>query len=121
LSFGFGNVITFSYIGERSHDSKPKVLVLHPNWKRNVHGLNLKYVPTNYVELIKFLSQKDFNNMKDKNLQKQYYRWKNLMPPKLSSIIIYNTFVSRILPIRKAYRKYVPAKMSGVRILKTKL
>lgn len=121
MAFGMGNVITFSYIGNRSHDLKPKVYVLHPNWKGNVHGLALKHIPKNYIELIKFLTQKDYRNISDINLYKTYYRWKNLMPKKLSPLIIYNTFVSRISIIRNAYRIYKPSNMSGVRILSTNL
>jgi hypothetical protein len=121
MAFGMGNIITFSYIGKRSHDPKPKVYVMHPNWRGCCHGLALKQIPNNYIELIKFLTQKDFSDLKDKNLYKAYYRWKNLMPPKISPLIIYNTFVSRIPAIRRAYRKYKPQGMSGVRILSTNL
>jgi hypothetical protein len=121
MAFTFGNIITFSYIGKKSHDPHPKVLVLAPNWKNNVHAINLKYIPNNYVELIKFLMQKDYKSMKDQNLYKAFYRWKNLMPKNLSGLIIYNTFVSRIPSIRAAYRKYKPQGMSGVRILSSKL
>lgn len=119
--FGFGNVIMFSYIGKRSHDPHPKVLVLAPNYQGVMHGLNLKYISSNYIELIKFLMQKDFKGMKDQKLYKSFYRWKNLMPKNLNGLLIYNTFVSRIQPIRAAYRKYIPKNMRGVKILSSKL
>jgi hypothetical protein len=121
MPFGFGNIITFSYIGKRSHDPHPKVFVLHPNWRGNVHALALKQIPNNYIELIKFMIQKDFIDMNDKNLQRIYYRWKNLMPKNLNALIVYNTFVSRIPAIRRAYRKYKPQNMKGVKILSSKL
>lgn len=129
MAFTFGNVITFSYIGKKSHDAHPKILVVHPSWfcsnfrvgPRCVHGIALNQVPSNYVELIKFLMQKDFKDMKDKSLYRSFYRWKNLMPKNLSPLLIYNTFISRIRPIRSVYRKYKPEHMSGVRILSSKL
>jgi hypothetical protein len=121
MAFAMGNVITFSYIGKRSHDPHPKVWVMHPNWLGLVHALSLKNIPNDYVDLIKFLTQKKYRNMKNKQWQGTYYRWKNLMPNKISPLIIYNTFVARIPVIRQAYRKYIPMNMKGVRILKMEL
>ena len=40
-----GHIIAFNYAGRDVHTPRPLVLVLNPNWKRQLHGLNLDYIP----------------------------------------------------------------------------
>ena len=40
-----GDIIFFNYSGKKVTTKRPMVLVLHPNWKGHLHGLNLDYIP----------------------------------------------------------------------------
>ena len=40
-----GDIIFFNYSGKKVTTKRPMVLVLHPNWKGQLHGLNLDYIP----------------------------------------------------------------------------
>ena len=40
-----GDIVMFNYSGKKVTTARPLVLVLHPNWKGHLHGLNLDYIP----------------------------------------------------------------------------
>ena len=40
-----GDIVFFNYAGKKVTTKRPMVLVLHPNWKGYLHGLNLDYMP----------------------------------------------------------------------------
>ena len=40
-----GDIVMFNYSGKKVTTKRPLVLVLHPNWKGQLHGLNLDYIP----------------------------------------------------------------------------
>ena len=40
-----GDIVFFNYSGKKVTTKRPLVLVLHPNWQGNLHGLNLDYIP----------------------------------------------------------------------------
>mgnify|MGYP001379482840 CR=1 FL=1 len=40
-----GDIVFFNYSGKNVTTPRPMVLVLHPNWKGHLHGLNLDYIP----------------------------------------------------------------------------
>ena len=40
-----GDIVFFNYSGKKVTTKRPMVLVLHPNWKGYLHGLNLDYIP----------------------------------------------------------------------------
>jgi len=40
-----GDIVFFNYSGKKVTTKRPLVLVLHPNWKNQLHGLNLDYIP----------------------------------------------------------------------------
>ena len=40
-----GDIVFFNYSGKKVTTKRPMVLVLHPNWKGHLHGLNLDYIP----------------------------------------------------------------------------
>lgn len=40
-----GDIVMFNYSGKKVTTKRPLVLVLHPNWKGHLHGLNLDYIP----------------------------------------------------------------------------
>ena len=40
-----GDIVFFNYSGKNVTTKRPMVLVLHPNWKGHLHGLNLDYIP----------------------------------------------------------------------------
>ena len=40
-----GDIVLFNYSGKKVTTKRPMVLVLHPNWKGYLHGLNLDYIP----------------------------------------------------------------------------
>ena len=40
-----GDIVFFNYSGKKVTTKRPLVLVLHPNWKGHLHGLNLDYIP----------------------------------------------------------------------------
>ena len=40
-----GHIVRFTYRGEKVSIKRPMVLVLHPKWQGQMHGLNLDYIP----------------------------------------------------------------------------
>ena len=40
-----GDIVLFNYSGKKVTTKRPMVLVLHPNWKGHLHGLNIDYIP----------------------------------------------------------------------------
>ncbi len=40
-----GHIVRFTYMGKKVSTKRPMVLVLHPKWKGQMHGLNIDYIP----------------------------------------------------------------------------
>ena len=40
-----GDIVMFNYSGKKVTTKRPMVLVLHPNWRGYLHGLNIDYIP----------------------------------------------------------------------------
>lgn len=55
MAYQIGDLITFTYRGKKVNDANPKILVLHPEWRGVVHGLNFNYLTTqeqNYIKAV---------------------------------------------------------------------
>jgi len=120
MIYTMGNVITFNYVGKRAHEPRPIVYVLHPKWRNLLHGICLTYVSEYDSEILRFLSRKDYAG-ENADVKKQFFRWKNLMPKNVNPLLLYNTIINRIPALRRAYRKYIPKNMSGIRMISIKI
>lgn len=45
-----GHIVRFSYSGKNVHTPRPVVLVLNPDWQKNLHGLTLDYIPESTLQ-----------------------------------------------------------------------
>lgn len=45
-----GHIVRFTYMGDKVSTKRPMVLVLHPKWKGQLHGLNIDYIPERVLE-----------------------------------------------------------------------
>lgn len=140
-----GQLISFSYQSERSHDRNPQVLILHPDWNMYpyrdelgnrragpplLHGLNFNYLTDDEINIIRMIVDpafqlKYFDNMekKNRNLAMEFDRIMaragaaNITSP-------HDFYLKSIKPFIMPrawdpYRLYDPKNMSGVRILQT--
>lgn len=76
VHFESGDIVVFSYPavhqqGTQAHDPFPQVLVLHPNWQNNVHGLNLNYLTDNEINALRMIVDPGFELKYAENLQKR--------------------------------------------------
>jgi len=127
-AFKRGDLISFSYRKEETtHDLYPQVLVLHENWKGNVHALNFNYLDEqerNYVKAILNPTFAEEISKKDPQIRMELARvgaaavttGKQIDSP----YSFYVRFVKGFAKKHNSYRKYKPEKIFNVRILATK-
>lgn len=117
VAYGAGNVITFSYIGDRSHDRQPIVLVVHPMWESTTQGIAIQHLTPEHIDFLKYLTQRGFNDGRFESFKKL----KEKIVSNLTPLNVYTQIVLRFPFFREAYRKYVPYKMKGVRLVRRRL
>lgn len=131
--YQMGDLISFRYPavhkqGTRAHDKSPEVLVLHPNWQGNLHGLNFNYLTRDEINLIRMLIDPTFARQYKEKFNKRNPRLGQevdniLNTARVADItspgMFYNNIVRPFIKSRgwDPYRRYVPSKMSGVRVL----
>jgi len=128
-----GDLAAFSYParhleGTRAHDKYPSVLVLHPLWKNNVHGLNFNYLSDDEINVIRMLIDPGFQlkyienlSKKNPNLVREFDR---IIGSAGNAVItspydFYSRVIRPFIITRgwDPYRRYVPSKMRGVRVV----
>jgi len=128
MTYRIGDMITFTYSGNRVHDKFPNILVLHNNWQNNVHGLNFSYLTDDEINALRMMIDPAFELKYAENLQKKNPH----IMMELDKIILrmgnanitsprdfYLRVVRPFIMVRgwDPYRKYNPAKMVGVRVV----
>ncbi len=134
--FKIGDQITFNYPASHrlrtvAHDPVPTVLVLHDGYRDAakggqilVHGLNINLLTQKEIEYLKAVLNPDFAQ----EIQKKDPAWAarlRTMESRYDSLNIthpkdfYVRFIRNFIRPRgyDPYRTYVPAKMSGVKVL----
>jgi len=137
--FQIGQLVSFSYPavheqGTRAHDKRPKILVLHPGWRKGskllVHGLNFNYLTDDEINLIRMLIDpgfqlKYFDNLQKKNpaLAQEFDR---IIGRAGAAVItsphdFYLKVIKPFIQVRgwDPYRLYDPAKITGSRVVQS--
>src|SRR3990167_3176570 len=77
-NFRIGDLIKFSYPaphpnaeGTRAHDKFPQVLVLHPNYRNLLHGLNTNYLTDEEINTLRMIIDPMFEMQQRENLRKK--------------------------------------------------
>lgn len=128
-NFSIGDLVNFTYTGDRVHDSSPLVLVLHDNWEGLVHGLNFNYLSRDEINFMRMMLDPDFADMYSEKLGKMnpsLGRELNRMQGVYDSLNItspydfYQRFVRKFIKPRgwDPYRRYRPDKISGSRVVR---
>ena len=131
MNFRIGDIITFTYPlppRTRAHDQFPQVLVLHPNWKGLMHGLNLNYLVDDEINAIRMLIDPMFEekyaealNRKNPRIMQELDRIvlkmgnSNITSPHDFYLRVIRPFI--IVRGWDPYRKYRPDKMTNVRLV----
>lgn len=143
-NFHIGDLISFHYPaihqqGTRAHDKAPLVLVLHPNWGGNVHGLNFNYLTPDEINTVRMILDPMFEMQYREALQRKnpnaYKELDNILSGKVEGAEGPNSRIARITSPRAfymniirpfivarswdPYRLYRPEKMSNIRIVQT--
>ena len=133
MNYRIGDLISFTYPavhqqGTKAHDKFPNVLVLHPNWKNNLHGLNFNYLTDDEINALRMIIDPGFELKYAENLQKKN---PNLMR-ELDRIVLkmgnsnitsphdfYLRVIRPFIIVRgwDPYRRYRPDKMTNIRIV----
>jgi len=131
--YQIGDLISFQYPavhrqGTRAHDKVPSVLVLHPLWGANLHGLNFNYLSNDEINMLRMLIDPAFQlkyaeNLlrKNPNLIREFDRI--IAQASNAGITSPRDFYMRIVrPVIitrgwDPYRRYSPSKMTNVRIV----
>jgi len=71
-----GDLVAFSYPavhqrGTRAHDKFPSVLILHPLWRNNIHGLNFNYLSDDEINMLRMLIDPSFQLKYAENLMRK--------------------------------------------------
>jgi len=127
-SYRIGDLVTFSYVGKEVHDRFPQVLVLHPNWQGNVHGLNFSYLTDDEINLLRMTVDPGYQLKYIDNLQKknpQLVQEFDAIIGKAGNANItspYDFYFKVVRPFIMVrgwdpYRRYTPSKMSAMRVV----
>ena len=133
MNYRIGDLILFSYPavcqqGTRSHDHFPQVLVLHPNWQNNLHGLNFSYLTDDEINTLRMVIDPSFElkyaeNMLRKNPQAMQEIDRIMATAGNANITspldFYRRVIRPFIMVRGGdpYRRYRPDKMTGIRII----
>lgn len=120
-----GDLITFDYqMGKKIHDRTPKVLVLHPNWQGQMHGLNFNYLTEQEINYIKAVLNPIFESeivKKDRRIAIQMTRVRSIVDTLniTSPHDFYVRFVRGFIQPRgwDPYRRYLPERQRSLRII----
>lgn len=116
-----GDLVRFSYRGKIVHDPRPTVLILHPNWQNQTHGLNFNYLSEQEINYIRSVLNPVFAAemiKKDPRIASQMQRISHI----INTLVItqphdfYLRFVRGFIQPRgwDPYRRYTPSGISGV-------
>lgn len=142
MNLQIGSLISFAYQSNRSHDSFPEVLILHPGWrfyppkgrstpgKPFVHGLNFNYLNDDEINMIRMIIDpgfqlKYFQNMETKNpgVAAEFDRIiQTAANSSITSPLQFYTQVIKPFIMPRGYdpyRLYDPTLMRNIRLLQT--
>lgn len=120
-----GDLITFDYsLGQVVHDKNPKVLVLHPNWQGQMHGLNFNYLTEQEINYIKAVLSPTFESQivqTDRRIAIQMTRVRAIIDTLniTSPMDFYARFVRGFIQPRgwDPYRRYTTSKQRSMRTI----
>lgn len=131
MAYRIGDIITFSYpaihqMGTRANDKFPQVLVLHPDWQNNMHGLNFNYLTDDEINALRMLIDPMFEEKYAEALQRKNPRIMQEVDRivlKMSNANItsphdfYLRVIRPFIMVRgwDPYRRYRPDKMTNIR------
>jgi hypothetical protein len=125
-----GEIIRFTYnhlptgIDEHTGDRFKEVLVLHPNWQRKVHAIDLKRLTLAEREVLReVLDPKTRESVKAGKrsripLVNDIVTRMNPLEEIKNPVSFYSRFVKVFLRNKDAYRQYHPDRMSNVTVVK---
>ena len=103
-----------------NHDKYPQVLILHPEWQGNVHGINLNQMSQHEINFLTALVDPFFA----KEIVKKDMRIRNELQRIPQDIHItsphdfYLRIVKPFIKLYDGYRLYKPSKMRNIRVIK---
>ena len=131
-----GDLVTFSYPavhkqGTRAHDKNPTVLVLHNNWKGQLHGLNFNYLTEHEINMIRMILDVNFEKRYKASLTRRaphvVKEYDSIMSAASASNItsplsFYQQIIRPLIVTRSwdPYRRYRLDKITGARVLQTR-
>lgn len=122
--FSIGDLVEFDYrAGAVVHDSFPKVLCLHNNWRGCVHGLNFNYLTQQEINYIKSVLNPQFAkkiSKKDLRIAAQLDRISHLANLNITSPHdFYVRFIRGFIQPRgwEPYRRYNVQKIGSSKII----
>lgn len=112
-----GSTIRFTYMGPETVDRYKEVLVLHPNWRGKMHGIDLKRLTPAEMGVIRCIFDPKYvrgEKIHPYPLVNDILRRMDPIEDIKNPISFYHKFVKVFLRDKDAYRTYYPNLMSGV-------
>ena len=131
--YQIGDLVAFSYPavhlqGTRAHDKYPSVLILHPLWRNNIHGLNFNYLGDDEINVLRMLIDPAFQLKYIENLQRKnpnlVREFDRIISNAANAVItsphdFYNRVIKPFIITRgwDPYRRFRPDKITNLRIV----
>lgn len=117
--FEAGQFIRFNYRGFQTVEPDKEVMVLHPNWRGQLHGIDLKRLTPAQVDVLHQIMDPETKTKGSRvSLVNDILRRMDPVEEIKSPMTFYVKMVKPFLRGVDAYRRYETSRMSGVTILR---
>jgi hypothetical protein len=114
-----GSFIRFTYSGLKSEDKNKEILVLHPNWLGEVHGLDLKRItPAERKVLEAILDPETKNKQHPYPLVNDILRRMDPIAELKNPLSAYHKLIKPFIRDKNCYRRYKISLMSATQVIK---